>query len=100
MHPSQKTNPIVECVRFLACWDCGPVGNIIAAVAFVIGTFISYFTMKPAIWTATKDYIEHCQADEEAQRATVQCRKAAGQALPLLLGSSTTPQTIPLFVEH
>ncbi|KAA8568491.1 hypothetical protein EYC84_007522 [Monilinia fructicola] len=28
------------------------------------------------------DYIEHCQADEEAQRATAQCKNAASQPLP------------------
>ncbi|TGO18233.1 hypothetical protein BTUL_0011g00390 [Botrytis tulipae] len=98
--PVSNTNPIVKFVKFLASGDCGPLGTIIAAVAFIIGTVVSYFTIKLAIWTATKDYIEHCQADEEAQRATVQCRKAAVQALPLLLSSSTIPQTILLFVEH
>ncbi|KAF7881949.1 uncharacterized protein EAF02_006637 [Botrytis sinoallii] len=80
--PVSNTNPIVNCVKFLVFWDCGTVGTIIAAVAFVIGTVVSYLTMKLAIWTATKDYIEHCQADEEAQLATAQCRKAAGKVLP------------------
>ncbi|KAF7913323.1 hypothetical protein EAE99_010713 [Botrytis elliptica] len=80
--PVSNTNPIVNCVKFLAFWDCVPVGTIAAAVAFIIGTVVSYLTMKLAIWTATKDYIEHCQADEEVQRATVQCVKAAGQVLP------------------
>ncbi|KAF7930657.1 uncharacterized protein EAE98_005057 [Botrytis deweyae] len=80
--PVSNTNPIVNCVKFLAFWDCVPVGTIAAAVSFIIGTVVSYLTMKLAIWTATKDYIEHCQADEEVQRATVQCVKAAGQVLP------------------
>ncbi|KAF5877784.1 uncharacterized protein Bfra_002151 [Botrytis fragariae] len=79
--PVSNINPVVERVKSLACWDCGPVGTIIAAGTFAIGTVGSYFTIKLAIWTATKDYIRHCQADEEAQRATVQCRKATGQAL-------------------
>ncbi|CAD6456336.1 a154ffdb-3294-48b1-bca9-157b7aa95ad0 [Sclerotinia trifoliorum] len=80
--PVPNPNPIVRCVKFLACWDCGPIGATIAILTFAVGTVISYFGIKLAIWTATKDYIEHCQADEEAQRATSQCKKAAGQALP------------------
>ncbi|ESZ93702.1 hypothetical protein SBOR_5887 [Sclerotinia borealis F-4128] len=80
--PPPNPNPLLRCVKFLACWECGPIGTIIAACTFAIGTVISYYGIKLAIWTATKDYIEHCQADEEAQRATVQCKKAAGQPLP------------------
>ncbi|KAF7879192.1 hypothetical protein EAF04_000390 [Stromatinia cepivora] len=80
--PVPKPSPIVRCVKFLACWDCGPIGATITILTFAVGTVISYFGIKLAIWTATKDYIEHCQADEEAQRATTQCKKAAGQALP------------------
>jgi len=56
-------NPIVRCVRFLACWDCGPIGTIIAAGAFAAGTILTFYAFKLAIWTATKDYIEHCQSD-------------------------------------
>ncbi|KAF7899451.1 hypothetical protein EAF00_003787 [Botryotinia globosa] len=77
-----NTNPIVKCVKFLASWDCGPLGTFLAAVAFIIGIVVSCFTLKLATWPATKDYIKRFQTDEEAQRATVQCRKAAGQALP------------------
>jgi hypothetical protein len=51
-------------VRFLACWDCGPVGTLIAASAFAAGTVISYYSLKLAIWTANKDFLEHCQSDE------------------------------------
>ncbi|APA10598.1 predicted protein [Sclerotinia sclerotiorum 1980 UF-70] len=80
--PVPSPNPIVRCMKFLVCWDCGPLGATIAIIAFAVGTIISYFGIKLAIWTATEDYIEHCQADEEAQRATLQCKKAAGQALP------------------
>ncbi|TGO53783.1 hypothetical protein BCON_0118g00100 [Botryotinia convoluta] len=98
--PVSNTNPIVKCMKFLGCWDCGAVATIIAAVAFAIGTIVSYFTIKLAIWTATKDYIEHCQADEEAQRATVNVGKQLVKPFPLLLSSNTIPQTILLFVEH
>ncbi|TGO42838.1 hypothetical protein BHYA_0005g01040 [Botrytis hyacinthi] len=66
--PVSNINLIVNCVKFLACWDCGPIRTIIAIVAIIIGTVVSYFTMKMAIWTATKDYIEHFQAEEETQR--------------------------------
>lgn len=62
--PAPKPGPVVRCVKFLACWECGPIGTIIAAFSFAIGTVISYYTIKLAIWTANKDYIEHCQADE------------------------------------
>jgi hypothetical protein len=98
--PSPNPNAAVRCVKFLACWDCGPIGTIIAIIVFVVGTILSYYTIELAIWTATKDYIEHCQSDQvssrhksfrlnqgltshkEAQRATIQCQEAAGQPLP------------------
>ncbi|KAF7864538.1 hypothetical protein EAF04_006670 [Stromatinia cepivora] len=66
-------------VRHLTTWDRG---TIIAVVAIVVSTIISYFALKLAIWTATKDYIEYCQGDELTQEASVQCRKAATQGLP------------------
>ncbi|PQE15287.1 hypothetical protein CJF31_00010641 [Rutstroemia sp. NJR-2017a BVV2] len=84
--PIHKTSPnpnaAIRCVDFFACWDCGPIGTIIATITFVVGTIISYYTIKLAIWTATKDYIEYCQSGQEAQRATMQCQEVAGQPLP------------------
>jgi hypothetical protein len=57
------SNPILRCIKFLASWDCGPIGTIIAAGAFAAGTVLTFYAFKLAIWTATKDYIEHCQSD-------------------------------------
>ncbi|TGO45989.1 hypothetical protein BOTNAR_0622g00030 [Botryotinia narcissicola] len=50
-------------VKHLIAWD---KATIIAAVAIVVGTVISYFALKLAIWTATKDYIEYCQGEQAA----------------------------------
>ncbi|KAM3079639.1 hypothetical protein ACMFMG_006051 [Clarireedia jacksonii] len=98
--PAPNPNTAMRCVKFLACWDCGPIGTIVAFITFVVGTILSYYTIQLAIWTATKDYIEHCQSDQvysypnnlrsiselnnhkEAQRATIQCQEAAGRPLP------------------
>jgi hypothetical protein len=73
---------------------------MIATITFVVGTIISYYAIKLAIWTATKDYIEYCQSDQvhsryksprlnyelmhhkETQRATLQCQEVADQPLP------------------
>jgi len=49
--------------KFLVRWDCGPVGATIGIVGFVSTTMLAYYGLKLAIWTATKDYIEHCQAE-------------------------------------
>lgn len=54
---------IAQGLKFLACWDCGPVGATIGIVGFVATTVLAYYALKLAIWTATKDYIEYCQAD-------------------------------------
>ncbi|CAD6440041.1 aafdbbf5-0fd0-4f8c-8841-a3417d129ed1 [Sclerotinia trifoliorum] len=54
-------------VKHLTTWD---KGTIIAVVAIVVSTIISYFALKLAIWTATKDYIEYCQVEEEAAPTT------------------------------
>ncbi|TGO87970.1 hypothetical protein BPOR_0192g00030 [Botrytis porri] len=51
--PVSNINPIVKGVKFLACWDCGPVGTMVAAVAFAIGNVVLCVTVKLAIWTAT-----------------------------------------------
>jgi len=101
-------NPFVRCVKFLACWDCGPVGTIIAAAAFAAGTVISYYTFKLAIWTATKDYIEHCQSDEVASPAYMTTRNKANimkgkPASDPSVSTSTQPRTGPtpfLQVQH
>lgn len=66
-------------VKNFTTWD---KGTIIAGVAIVVSTIISYFALKLAIWTATKDYIEYCQGEEPIQETSVQCRKAAAQSLP------------------
>jgi hypothetical protein len=69
-HPCPQhavTSPLVRCIKFLACWDCGPIGIIIGAVAFAAGTVLAYYALQVAIWTATKDYIEHCQSDVVCQ---------------------------------
>ncbi|KAJ8068782.1 hypothetical protein OCU04_002478 [Sclerotinia nivalis] len=66
-------------VKHLTTWD---KGTIIAVVTIIVSTIISYFALKLAIWTATKDYIEYCQGEEPIQEASVQCRKAAAQGLP------------------
>jgi hypothetical protein len=50
-------------LKFLARGDCGPVSATIGIVGFVTTTVLAYYGLKLAIWTATKDYIEHCQAD-------------------------------------
>ena len=55
-------NPLLRCIRFFACWECRPIGTIIAATAFATATVFTYQALKLAIWTATKDYIEHCQS--------------------------------------
>ncbi|KAF7957871.1 hypothetical protein EAE96_003439 [Botrytis aclada] len=77
--PSWMKSPLKRLVKHLITWD---KATIIAAVAILVGTVISYFGLKLAIWTATKDYIEYCQGEQSMHEASVQCRKAATQELP------------------
>ncbi|KAH6714174.1 hypothetical protein BKA61DRAFT_607322 [Leptodontidium sp. MPI-SDFR-AT-0119] len=60
--PQAPKNSLLQCIRFFACWECRPIGTIIAATAFATATVFTYQALKLAIWTATKDYIEHCQS--------------------------------------
>lgn len=59
--PSWMNSLLKRFVKHLTTWD---KATIIAAVAIVVGTVISYFALKLAIWTATKDYIEYCQGEQ------------------------------------
>ncbi|TGO37506.1 hypothetical protein BHYA_0095g00040 [Botrytis hyacinthi] len=79
--PSWMNSLLKRFVKHLTTWD---KATIIAAVAIVVGTVISYFALKLAIWTATKDYIEYCQGEQlkPTQEASVQCRKAATLGVP------------------
>ncbi|KAG4431047.1 hypothetical protein IFR05_013467 [Cadophora sp. M221] len=61
--PQAPKSPLLRYIRFFACWECGPIGTIIAVTAFATATVFTYQALKLAIWTATKDYIEHCQSD-------------------------------------
>lgn len=54
---------ITKSLKLLACWGCGPIGVIIGTLSFVATIVFGYYALKLANWTATKDYIEHCQAD-------------------------------------
>ncbi|QSZ35204.1 hypothetical protein DSL72_008071 [Monilinia vaccinii-corymbosi] len=80
--PTPNLHPIVKAARFLACWGYRPIRVIFAFVASVITVIFTINAFKLAVWTATKDYIEYCQAEVETQQANAQCRKAAGQTLP------------------
>ncbi|KAF7955035.1 uncharacterized protein EAE97_000294 [Botrytis byssoidea] len=71
--PSWMNGLLKRFVKHLITWD---KATIIAAVAIVVGTVISHFALKLAIWTATKDYIEYCQGEQCAMS------KAATQGLP------------------
>ncbi|KAF7864152.1 uncharacterized protein EAF02_010120 [Botrytis sinoallii] len=77
--PSWMNSLLERVVKHLITWD---KATTIAAVAIIVGTVISYFALKLAIWTATKDYIEYCQGEQPTQVASVQCQKVATQALP------------------
>ncbi|TGO82719.1 hypothetical protein BPOR_0771g00040 [Botrytis porri] len=77
--PSWTNSLLKRFVKRLITWD---KATIIAAVAIIVGTVISYFALKLAIWTAAKDFIEYCQEEQPTQEASVQCRKAATQGLP------------------
>jgi len=59
----EQTGIFSRPLKFLARGDCGPVSATIGIVGFVTTTVLAYYGLKLAIWTATKDYIEHCQAD-------------------------------------
>ncbi|PVH75348.1 hypothetical protein DL98DRAFT_575069 [Cadophora sp. DSE1049] len=72
-------NPVLRCIKVLACWDCGPVGIFIAIAAFITGTVVTYEAFELAIWTATKDYIVYCQSDVAKARADTECHNAANQ---------------------
>ncbi|KAF7904504.1 hypothetical protein EAF00_001838 [Botryotinia globosa] len=74
--PSWTNGLLKIFVKHLTTWN---KARIIAAVAIVIGTVMSYFALKLAIWTAAKDSIECCQGEQlkPTQEASVQCRKAA-----------------------
>ncbi|KAH7346251.1 hypothetical protein BKA65DRAFT_273471 [Rhexocercosporidium sp. MPI-PUGE-AT-0058] len=79
--PKAPKHPLLRYIRFFACWECGPIGTIVAAAAFATGTIFTYQALRIAIWTATKDYIEHCQAVVDSSRATAKCIQAASQEL-------------------
>ncbi|TGO26858.1 hypothetical protein BPAE_0052g00490 [Botrytis paeoniae] len=61
--PSWMNSLLKRSVKHLITWD---KATVIAAVAIVVGTVISYFALKLAIWTANKDYIEYCQGEQAA----------------------------------
>ncbi|KAE8442695.1 hypothetical protein EG329_002940 [Mollisiaceae sp. DMI_Dod_QoI] len=77
-----KTHVLARALKFLACWDCGPVGATIGIVGFATATLLAYYGLKLAIWTATKDYIEHCQADLNIDLMSEACQNAVHQQLP------------------
>ncbi|KAK0120241.1 hypothetical protein ONS95_011647 [Cadophora gregata] len=79
--PQTNLSPVMRCIKFLACWDCGPVGIVIAIVTFATTTVLAYEVFEVTIWTATKDYILYCQSDAGKAQADAQCLAAAGQNL-------------------
>ncbi|KAN0102632.1 hypothetical protein V8E51_010945 [Hyaloscypha variabilis] len=78
----EQTGPFLRSWKFLVRWDCGPVGATIGIVGFVSTTLLACYGLKLAIWTATKDYIEHCQADLNIGLISEACQNAAHQQLP------------------